>query len=147
MIKNKQISKGIKFKCQGSGKCCVSRGNYGFVYLSKKDIFNFSKYFNISITSFKNKFCQFTNGYLHLKEINKNGDCIFLNKKKCSVYSSRPIQCRTWPFWNENINPKKWNNEIINFCPGIGKGKKISFDKIKKIVEIDIENENNIIKE
>ena len=32
------IEKGIRFECQGSGNCCVSRGTYGFVYLSKKDI-------------------------------------------------------------------------------------------------------------
>ena len=32
------IEKGIRFECQGSGNCCVSRGSYGFVYLSKKDI-------------------------------------------------------------------------------------------------------------
>ena len=32
------FSKGIRFQCQGSSNCCVSRGSYGFVYLSKKDI-------------------------------------------------------------------------------------------------------------
>ena len=30
---------GIRFQCQGSGKCCVSRESYGYVYLSKKDLF------------------------------------------------------------------------------------------------------------
>ena len=29
---------GIRFKCQGSANCCVSRGEYGFVYLSNRDI-------------------------------------------------------------------------------------------------------------
>ena len=29
--------KGVRFQCQGSSNCCVSRGSYGFVYLSKKD--------------------------------------------------------------------------------------------------------------
>ena len=36
------IEKGIRFECQGSGNCCVSRGAYGFVYLSKRDIKKFS---------------------------------------------------------------------------------------------------------
>ncbi len=38
------IEKGIRFECQGSGNCCVSRGTYGFVYLSKKDIKKRSKF-------------------------------------------------------------------------------------------------------
>ena len=37
------FKKGINFKCQGSSNCCVSRGNYGYVYLSKKDLKTRSK--------------------------------------------------------------------------------------------------------
>ena len=33
---------GIRFECQGSGKCCVSRDAYGFVYLSNIDLKRFS---------------------------------------------------------------------------------------------------------
>ena len=84
---------------------------------------------------------------MHLKEVNKNGNCIYLKDKKCSVYKARPTQCRTWPFWKENMNAKKWNNHIKNFCPGVGKGKKYSYDKILKKIKKDVKNEMNIIKE
>ena len=142
---DKEIFKnGIRFKCQGSSNCCVSRGNYGFVYLCKKDVKKIANFFNISIKEFKKKYCNISNGYTHLKEINKNGNCQFLNKKKCSIYESRPIQCRTWPFWRENMNAKKWNKEIINFCPGIGKGKIISLLNIQKKIKLDLKNEKQI---
>ncbi len=147
MIKNKFIKDGINFQCQGSSNCCVSRGSYGYVYLSNKDLRRFSKHFNISILDFKHKYCEYTNGFVHLKEIYQNGNCMFLKNKKCSVYKSRPTQCRTWPFWEENLNSKKWNNEIKNFCPGIGKGKKITFSQIVKITNDDIINDEKIIKE
>ena len=147
MIDKKIINAGIKFQCQGSSNCCVSRGKYGFVYLSKKDLSRFSNFFNISISSFKKKYCEFTQDYLHLKELNINGNCIFLDKKKCSVYSARPTQCRSWPFWKENLNAKKWNDEIINFCPGIGKGKKYKAYEILKKMKIDLDNDKRIIKE
>ena len=39
------IKDGIRFECQGSGNCCVSRGSYGFVYLSETDLKRFSKVF------------------------------------------------------------------------------------------------------
>ena len=138
---------GIRFQCQGSSKCCVSRGSYGYVYLSMKDLQKISKYFKISMCIFKKKYCDTTNGLLHFKETKKNGNCQFLKKNKCSIYEARPTQCRTWPFWKENINPKKWNKEIINFCPGIGKGEIINFSKIKKIVNQDVINDNIIINE
>lgn len=35
---------------------------------------------------------------LRLK-IKKKGECIFLNKKKCVIYSVRPSICRLYPYW------------------------------------------------
>ena len=139
--------KGIKFECQGSGNCCVSRGSYGFVYLSDIDLNRFSKYFKISIKKFKEKYCQITDGFIHLSEKYKiNGNCIFLKDKKCTVYNSRPTQCRTWPFWNENMNAKVWNEDIAINCPGIGKGKLIKSKKIERFLKEDLKNEDSIIK-
>ncbi len=141
------INDGIKFECQGSGNCCVSRGSYGYVYLSKKDLKKLSKYFNLSQKEFILQFCQTTDDYIHLVEKkNLNGKCIFLNKNRCTIYKSRPTQCRTWPFWNENMNPKIWNKEISIYCPGIGKGKKINSQTIKKFLKEDYENDKSIIK-
>ena len=140
----KIFEKGIKFKCQGSSNCCISRGKHGYVYLTINDIKKISHKFKISIKLFKKKYCHYTNGYLHLKEIHKNGNCQFLNNKQCSIYDVRPTQCRTWPFWNENMNTKSWNKDVVNFCPGIGKGIIIDFKKIKKKLKIDLNQEKNV---
>ena len=139
------IEKGIRFECQGSGNCCVSRGTYGFVYLSKKDIKKLSIGFKTTEKNFVKNYCQKTDGFIHLKELKKNnGNCIFLKDNKCTVYKSRPIQCRTWPFWPENMNTKTWNNDIAKNCPGVGKGKVKTKKEILKQVQIDYENELNI---
>ena len=146
-MKKINFKNGIKFECQGSGKCCVSRNSYGFVYLSDKDIKRFAKYFEISIKKFKVKYCQVTDGFIHLVERSKlNGNCIFLKDKKCSVYISRPSQCRTWPFRNENMNAKVWDEDISINCPGVGKGKKINSINIEKLLKEDLENEKAILK-
>ena len=139
--------KGIRFECQGSGNCCVSRGSYGFVYLSDIDLNRFSKYFKISIKKFKEKYCQITDGFIHLSEkYELKGNCIFLKGKKCSVYNSRPTQCRTWPFWNENMNAKIWNEDIAINCPGIGKGKLIKSKITERFLKQDLKNEDSILK-
>ena len=138
---------GIRFECQGSGNCCVSRDSYGFVYLSDSDIKRFSKSFKLSAKKFKEKYCQITNGFTHLVEKTElTGKCIFLKDKKCSVYKSRPSQCRTWPFWNENMNSKIWNENISINCPGVGKGKIIKSKVIERFLKEDLDNENIIFK-
>jgi Fe-S-cluster containining protein len=146
-MSNINYEKGIKFECQGSSNCCVSRGSYGFVYLSKKDINKFSKFFKLKTKDFINLYCDKSNGFIHLKETKANGDCQFLINKRCSVYKARPTQCRTWPFWSNNMNVKIWNKEISKFCPGIGRGKLISKINIDKKITEDEKNEKNMLKE
>jgi len=135
---------GIKFECKGSSNCCVSRGSYGYVYLSNIDIIRFANFMKLSINKFKKKYCDKTDGYTHLKETKKNRNCQFLNHKKCSVYIARPTQCRTWPFWKENMNSKKWNKELKKFCPGIGKGKLVTLESIQKNIREDLINDEKI---
>ena len=141
------FEKGINFECQGSSNCCVSRGSYGYVYLSKKDLTRIAKYLNLTTDLFKKNYCEYSDGYLHLRELNINGNCQFLKNNKCSIYAARPIQCRTWPFWKENMNAKKWKKELIDFCPGIGKGRLISASIIQKNINRELKNDKQIIKE
>ena len=145
--KNIDFKNGIRFECQGTGNCCVSRNSYGFVYLSDVDIKRFSKFFKITQKKFKDKYCQITNGFIHLSEKSKlNGNCIFLKNKKCTVYTSRPSQCRTLPFWKDNMNVKVWNQDISINCPGVGKGKIIKRKEIDKLLKEDLINEKSILK-
>ena len=46
---NKIFKNGINFECQGSSKCCISRGSIGYVYLSLKDRKRLAKYFDLSL--------------------------------------------------------------------------------------------------
>ncbi|HSX12126.1 MAG TPA: YkgJ family cysteine cluster protein [Rhabdochlamydiaceae bacterium] len=59
------------------------------------------------------------NGRLSLKEFPKSYDCIFLRGKQCLLYGSRPKQCRTFPFWPENVESKKNWEETAKRCEGI----------------------------
>jgi Fe-S-cluster containining protein len=127
--------KGIRFECQGSGGCCVSRGEYGFVYLSLKDRQRFAQFFNITTTMFTQRYCTKTDGWFHLNEF--TNQCQFLKENRCTVYSARPNQCRTWPFWPENMNVKTWNKEIASYCPGVGKGKLYTKEEIEEQLALD----------
>lgn len=123
---------GVRFECQGSGNCCTSHGEYGFVFLTKEDRQRMAKHLKMSNSSFTKKYCQNRNGAYHLIEDGIHLDCLFLKNKKCSIYEARPTQCRTWPFWPEVMNAKTWNQEVKNFCPGVGKGPVVSAAEIRR---------------
>lgn len=62
-----------------------------------------------------------------------NYDCVFLDAdtRHCLVYKARPIQCRTWPFWDSNLkSPETWESTCA-VCPGSGKGKLYSIEHIE----------------
>ena len=132
-------AKGIQFECQGSGKCCVSRGEYGHVYLSPEDRRKLAKFFKIPMGTFTRKYCERGQGIWKLKDFSQA--CVFLDGTKCKVYSARPMQCRTWPFWPEVMNAKKWKKEVQAFCPGVGKGKVWSEKEIRDRIRKQTESE------
>jgi Fe-S-cluster containining protein len=131
---------GIRFQCQGSGKCCASRGSYGFVYLTLADRRRLAAFLNMPTREFTRRYCRKTDGYFHLT--GPEPDCIFLAGKRCSVYAARPIQCRTWPFWPENMSPKAWNREVASFCPGVGRGDTIDGKEIARQMKAQARSES-----
>jgi len=126
-------SKGVRFQCQGSGRCCVSHGEFGFVYFTLEDRRRMAKVLKLSTSAFTRKYCEKTDGVYHLRETGP--DCVFLKDKRCSAYEGRPEQCRTWPFWPEVMSPKAWAKEVKAFCPGVDKGRLISGEEIARTLE------------
>lgn len=128
---------GIRFECQGSGKCCTSRGTYGYVYLTELDQKRFAEFFNLSLAQFLKQYCGKKDGNVFLLDpAQANGDCMFLEGgNRCSAYEARPEQCRTWPFWPENMKAKTWRREIEAYCPGVGKGRLHSREEIEAILK------------
>lgn len=130
--KSSWYHKGVRFQCQGSGNCCVSRGEYGFVFLTLKDRQRLARHLKMSTASFTRKYCDRYYGAWHLKEEVDRPECIFLKGHRCQVYAARPTQCRTWPFWPEVMSAKAWKSEVVAFCPGVGKGPLIPREEIEK---------------
>ena len=69
---------GVRFQCQGSGKCCTSHGEYGHVYMTLEDRKRMAKVLNLSTNEFTKKYCEKSDGIWHLKEYKDQPDCIFL---------------------------------------------------------------------
>lgn len=135
---------GIRFACQGSGNCCVSRGEYGFVYMTATDRKRMAAVLGLTTAAFTRKYCAKTDGVFHLED-GDGPDCIFLKDKKCSIYEGRPEQCRTWPFWPEVMSAKSWKKEVAAFCPGVGKGRIHSAEEIRAALERQVKSEEDLV--
>lgn len=138
-------AKGVRFECQGSGQCCVSRGEYGHVWMALKDRQRMAKVLGQTTAVFTRTFCEKTDGLYRLKD-GPSDDCVFMVGNRCSVYKGRPDQCRTWPFWPDVMDAKTWKKEVASYCPGIGKGKLHSAEEIRRILKIQTQSEINLVR-
>ena len=68
-------------------------------------------------------------------------DCVFLDRVSvpgravCGVYRTRPGQCRTWPFWPENLSSRRaWDAAKRRTpCPGMDEGKLVPIERVRII--------------
>lgn len=105
------------------------------VWITQDEIQGMADQLKISTEDFCRQYVRQIDNRLALKERVDNYDCIFLKDKKCQLYKSRPTQCRTFPFWPENLkSPKHWN-EVE--CEGINdEAPIIPLEEIEKCKEM-----------
>lgn len=109
-------SEGLRFKCTECGQCCT--GAPGYAWVNEAEIQTIADYLKLSVKDFSKRYLRYVNGRYALVE-KKNYDCIFLKDKKCMVYPVRPTQCRTFPWWVQNLNSKEDWDEAAKYCEGI----------------------------
>ena len=108
---------GLQFKCTGCGKCCT--GSPGYVFLSDSDLVSLSNHFKMSSKDFAKKYTRQVDDQLALLEDQTSYDCVFLKNNQCIAYEARPVQCRTFPWWIENLRTiDDWNEAALR-CEGI----------------------------
>ena len=120
---------GLAFTCTQCGACCT--GAPGFVWVNMEEITALAEFRGEPIAEFGRKFLRRIGDQISLIE-RPGGDCIFWDKAVgCTVYPARPVQCRTWPFWSENIeSPEAWDH-VTKVCPGSGRGQIFSVEEIR----------------
>jgi Fe-S-cluster containining protein len=122
---------GLRFQCTQCGNCCT--GAPGYVWVNQAEIEQLAQLVGLSVDDFEKKYVRRVGVRKTLDEY-ANGDCVFFDgqTRKCAVYSARPRQCRTWPFWESNIRtPEAWQR-TCEVCPGSGKGDVYPLEEIER---------------
>ncbi len=130
---------GLRFTCTQCGNCCT--GPAGYVWITDDDVAQMAKHFKLDQPTFVDRYARKVRGRWSLVEhkTEHGYDCIFLDRKSepgkalCSIYDARPAQCRTWPFWPENLTtPQAWEDvKRQTPCPGMDSGRLVPVTQIR----------------
>ena len=129
---------GLRFACTQCGNCCT--GGPGAVWFSPEEGKAMAAALGLGEEEFLRRYTRRIGVRRSLNERRTEFgyDCIFLDrtsipgKAVCGLYRARPSQCRTWPFWAENIESEEAWAEVKarTPCPGMGQGRLHSFVEI-----------------
>jgi hypothetical protein len=115
---------GLRFACRQCGNCCT--GAPGCVFLTEQEAHNIAAYLGREGKGLTKEHLRRVGVRNSLTEDPRSGDCCFLQRRNgqmlCRVYPVRPLQCRTWPFWEANLrSPEHWDAAAAD-CPGMNRG-------------------------
>ena len=109
---------GLPFSCTQCGKCCEVRGDVQWIFVPVKEQRRLAQHLELSLKHFRARYMTRTEENIASLRMDQ-GKCVFLLEGRCSVHQVKPTQCRTWPFWPENLaSPEAWKLEVESICPG-----------------------------
>lgn len=136
MPDDKWYRDGLRFSCTQCGNCCT--GPPGYVWVTREEIRRIAEFLQRDDAWLPKSMLRRV-GFKYSLTEKANGDCVFLQptgegKRGCSIYPVRPLQCRTWPFWNINLkSPADWAEAADSTCPGMNNGKHHNFVAIEEV--------------
>ncbi|HHM02807.1 MAG TPA: YkgJ family cysteine cluster protein [Caldithrix abyssi] len=123
----------VLFNCRKDcSRCCEING--GYVFVSEANIKKIAKFLKRSVVEIRERYTYEVKGMRSLKD--RDGQaCVFLEEGKCTIYPVRPLQCRTYPFWPQNVKSTRRWRQVMEDCPGIGEGKVYDRKEIEAVFE------------
>lgn len=137
---------GLRFECTMCGNCCT--GGEGAVWFTDDEGKAMAAELGIPHEDFLARFTRVVRNRRSLTEHSTphGMDCTFLDRETmpgkalCKVYRTRPSQCRTWPFWPDNLESRRaWVMAKKHApCPGMDQGKLVPIEQIRIQRDLDL---------
>lgn len=125
--------KGLRFECTQCGNCCHNHDEYAYVHLTEVELREIPAYLGLGRREFLARYCTKEPGSWVTLRMDAPA-CPFLGAdRRCRIYPVRPKQCRTWPFWEENLERATWEGPVKDCCPGIDRGRLYAAEEVERI--------------
>jgi len=129
---------GLHFECKKCGNCCSGPAE-GYIWVSGAEIERIADYLQMAVGELHSRYLRRVRLRISIIEHESTKDCIFLQgdpaRRMCAIYPVRPAQCRSWPFWPENLTSlDAWNRTACK-CAGVNKGRVYSLGEIEHVKE------------
>ena len=119
---------GLPFKCTQCGHCCKIEG---YVWVNDEEIQAMADHLKMTADDFEWQSVRRVGRRRSLFE-KPNHECIFW-EDGCTVYPARPTQCKTFPFWKQNLESMDEWLDVVEECPGSGTGVVYSAKEITEL--------------
>ncbi len=119
---------GVRFACTQCGHCCTIEG---YVWVTRREAQRIADHLGLTLDELGRRYLRAVERRQALTD-RSDGACVFWDDG-CTIYPARPGQCRTFPFWKENLtSPEAWS-ETARACEGIGEGRRYAQEEILRL--------------
>ena len=116
--------KDIRLKCSRCALCCGdTESRSRTILMLESEAERISRRTTKSVFEFASK-KEDTEPYAYVMKKTPKGSCVFLAGNLCTIYNSRPLICRFYPFKLVDQN-EKYVFSVTHECPGVGDGRKL----------------------
>src|SRR5579884_206445 len=119
----------FRFECQkGCTNCCTQKGH---IFLTEEDISRIAAHLRLHPKAFEKRYvCR--GKYGPRLTLPRSQSCHFLVEGGCGIHEVKPLQCRTFPYWPENVASRSAWKKLRNYCPGIGVGPLVQIQAVRE---------------
>ena len=135
------FDEGIRFECTRCGACCA--GEPGIVRATTAEVNAMAGFLGIDVKDFRQKYLYRLGDDWGVKE-QEDGRCMLLGPEGCRVYPARPLQCKTYPFWPENLRSRYRWRQVKAECPGIGRGPLLDKETILDLLGVSMQGMEDV---
>ncbi len=121
---------GLAFSCRACGNCC--RGPEGYVWLTRSEAGALAGALGLDEAAFARQYLRRTLRGFALRDGPAGACCLLDEQGRCRAYAARPRQCRTYPWWPENLSCREAWEAQARVCPGIGSGSRVPLEIIEQ---------------
>ena len=138
----------VRFECEKCALCCGdTKDRVRRILLLRVEAKSISQKTHKRV----NDFAESLDGselYIYVMKKAENGKCVFLKGDLCTIYQTRPLICRFYPFELRADENCKHVFAYTDECPAIGRGPYLEKDYFERLFRASMktmrENEENI---